>query len=90
MSEKPDVGNVVMAALAINMCFCECAQGKDTICKKDAVQLLRKEIGNKAKPEELDKMFNTLDADGSGSLDFQEFMTLVGSVAIMCREMMKE
>ncbi|KAK7886417.1 hypothetical protein WMY93_026038 [Mugilogobius chulae] len=56
----------------------------------DAEKLLRKEMGDKVKKEQLDEVFKSLDADGSGTLDFNEFLALVASTAMLFREMFEQ
>ncbi|XP_072317461.1 protein S100-A6-like [Eucyclogobius newberryi] len=90
MSKEPECGEILMAALLINKGFCMAAKGGDTISKNEAVKLLRDQMGPETKKEDIEKVFATLDSDGSGTLDFQEFLALTGSLAMMFNQMMKQ
>uniref|UniRef100_A0A3P8SIU6 Protein S100 n=1 Tax=Amphiprion percula TaxID=161767 RepID=A0A3P8SIU6_AMPPE len=65
-----------------------------TLTKAEAKELFKAELkGTLVKAteeEETDKIFNELDADKDGVINFQEFVTLVGSMATLCHDYLTE
>ncbi|XP_057195578.1 ictacalcin-like [Triplophysa rosa] len=63
---------------------------KTTLTKAELKDLLNAELGDvlgKADDKAaIDKIFKDLDADGSGSVDFQEYATLVACITMICNE----
>nr|XP_033495849.1 protein S100-G-like [Epinephelus lanceolatus] len=65
-------------------------QGGDsqTLTKKDLSELLRKELRlNVSNCPEAEEYFNRLDANGDGTVDFEEYLTLVGGLALILSAM---
>nr|ACH73060.1 ictacalcin [Epinephelus coioides] len=63
---------------------------RNTLTKGELTELLNKELGDifgKASDKQaLDKIFKDLDADKSGTVDFQEYVTLVACITVLCNE----
>ncbi|GAA6092845.1 ictacalcin-like [Tachysurus ichikawai] len=63
---------------------------KFTLSKSELQDLLNKEMGDifgKTQDKEaLDKIFKDLDANKDGSVDFQEYITLVACITMLCNE----
>ncbi|XP_041929841.1 protein S100-A1-like isoform X1 [Alosa sapidissima] len=67
--------------------------GQDQLLNKAELKgLLQKEfgddLGSAKDPNSVDKLFNMLDQDGSGSADFTEFVTMVASITALTNEML--
>ncbi|XP_056618831.1 ictacalcin-like [Triplophysa dalaica] len=63
---------------------------KTTLAKNELKDLLNAELGDilgKADDKAaVDKIFEDLDSDGSGCVDFQEYATLVACITMLCDE----
>ncbi|XP_033840293.1 protein S100-B-like [Periophthalmus magnuspinnatus] len=72
------------AAMAmIRAVFDQYSKNKKTLSKHQVAELLRAQFGMEpGKNEEAEKMFCTLDNDGSGDVDFKEFVTFVAAVCV--------
>ncbi|XP_055015768.1 protein S100-A1-like [Boleophthalmus pectinirostris] len=72
--------------------FHEHAGGNRTLDKKELAALLKKEFEGLASnnPEAVDQIFTGLDMDGSGSVDFTEFVTMVAALTAATNEMLCE
>ncbi|XP_064210543.1 ictacalcin-like isoform X1 [Anguilla rostrata] len=61
-----------------------------TLTKGELTDLLNSEMGDifgKASDKQaLDKIFKSLDADKSGTVDFQEYVTFVACITMLCNE----
>nr|AXH37821.1 ictacalcin [Anguilla marmorata] len=61
-----------------------------TLTKGELTELLNNELGDifgKASDKQaLDKIFKGLDADKSGTVDFQEYVTFVACIMMLCNE----
>ena len=51
--------------------------GDGTISKKELGKAIRKSVGQTLSESELQGMIDEVDADGSGSIDFTEFLTMM-------------
>ncbi|XP_063055602.1 protein S100-A1-like [Engraulis encrasicolus] len=82
--------NLEMAMAALIKVFHENAGQDKKLNKAELKGLLQTEfkgmLGN-APPGAADEIFNGLDQDGSGSVNFQEFVNMVASVACVTNEM---
>uniref|UniRef100_A0A8C8DRF4 EF-hand domain-containing protein n=1 Tax=Oryzias sinensis TaxID=183150 RepID=A0A8C8DRF4_9TELE len=54
-----------------------------TLTKKELTELLKEQLGGPPKQEEIDQFFKMLDDDGSGVVDFNEYVVLCASLAMM-------
>ncbi|KAL0985240.1 hypothetical protein UPYG_G00154480 [Umbra pygmaea] len=63
---------------------------KLTLSKGELKELLNKEfgdlLGKSSDQAKLDKMFKDLDNNQDGKVDFQEYVTLVACIAMLCNE----
>ncbi|XP_045901163.1 ictacalcin-like [Micropterus dolomieu] len=61
---------------------------KETLTKTELSDLLKSEGlgGGAAKKEEVDKFFNALDNDKDGVVDFQEYVTFVAALTVICNQ----
>ncbi|KAK3551547.1 hypothetical protein QTP70_019817 [Hemibagrus guttatus] len=63
---------------------------KFTLSKSELKELLTKELGDIfAKSQDakaLDKIFKDLDANADGVVDFQEYVTLVACITMLCNK----
>ncbi|XP_006788062.1 ictacalcin-like [Neolamprologus brichardi] len=63
---------------------------KLTLSKGELKDLLQNELGDifgKANDKaEIDKIFKNLDANADGTVDFQEYVTLVACITMICNE----
>ncbi|XP_056331204.1 ictacalcin [Danio aesculapii] len=67
---------------------------KFTLSKGELKDLLTAEMGDilgkSADKAALDKIFKDLDANADGSVDFQEYITLIACVTMLCNEFFTE
>ncbi|TTB12814.1 Ictacalcin [Bagarius yarrelli] len=68
-----------------------CAEGdKTSLSKGEVKELLNKELGNMFSDckdqAALDKLFKDLDANADSKVDFQEFVTLVACLTMLCNK----
>ncbi|GAA6217198.1 protein S100-A1 [Lates japonicus] len=65
---------------------------KDHLSKKEAKELLKEEfpniLGDTSDPSMVDNILKDLDTNGDSKLDFQEFMILALTLAMVCNELM--
>ncbi|TTB12813.1 Ictacalcin [Bagarius yarrelli] len=63
---------------------------KNTLSKKELKELLEAEMkemfGNCKDQTALDKIFKDLDSNRDGTVDFQEYITLVACITMLCNE----
>ncbi|XP_003452492.1 ictacalcin [Oreochromis niloticus] len=63
---------------------------KLTLSKGELKELLQKELGDifgkTSDKAAIDKIFNDLDANADGTVDFQEYVTLVACLTMLCNE----
>ncbi|XP_016142679.1 ictacalcin-like [Sinocyclocheilus rhinocerous] len=63
---------------------------KHTLTKGELKDLLNTELsdilGKSADQKALDKIFKDLDANADGTVDFQEYITLVACITMLCNE----
>ncbi|XP_065326736.1 ictacalcin-like [Pelmatolapia mariae] len=63
---------------------------KLTLSKGELKDLLQNELGDvfgkTADKAAIDKIFKDLDADADGTVDFQEYVTLVACLTMLCNE----
>ncbi|XP_016387683.1 ictacalcin-like [Sinocyclocheilus rhinocerous] len=63
---------------------------KNTLTKGELKELLTAELGDILKKSSdkaaLDKIFKDLDANADGTVDFQEYVTLVACITMICNE----
>ncbi|AWO96566.1 putative ictacalcin-like isoform 2 [Scophthalmus maximus] len=61
---------------------------KDSLTKAELTELLKKEMYMEGgKQSEVDKFFDALDRDGSGLVNFQEYISFVASFAMIINDM---
>ncbi|NXU04923.1 S10AB protein, partial [Buphagus erythrorhynchus] len=53
--------------------------------ERDGIRGIRG-IGNQKDPGVVDRMMKKLDMNSDGQLDFQEFLNLIGGIAVACHE----
>ncbi|KAM4601311.1 ictacalcin-like [Polymixia lowei] len=61
---------------------------KETLTKKELSDMLRAELHIDTQQANVDEIFKGLDNDKSGTVDFQEFVTLVACITAMTNEML--
>ncbi|XP_051575955.1 ictacalcin-like [Myxocyprinus asiaticus] len=63
---------------------------KNTLSKGELKELLNAELsdflGKSTDKSALDKIFKDLDANADGTVDFQEYVTLVACITMMCHD----
>ncbi|XP_030639535.1 ictacalcin [Chanos chanos] len=61
-----------------------------TLTRGEVKELLKAEMGDifgkSSDKAQLDKIFNDLDANSDGTVDFQEYITLVACITMLCNE----
>ncbi|XP_044065211.1 ictacalcin-like [Siniperca chuatsi] len=57
---------------------------KETLTKAELADLLKSEGFQATNKAEADKFFKALDNDGDGVVDFQEYVTFVAALAVIC------
>ncbi|KAL7886685.1 hypothetical protein AOLI_G00044060 [Acnodon oligacanthus] len=67
---------------------------KYTLSKGELKDLLTNELGDifgkSADQKAMDKIFKDLDANADGSVDFQEYVTLVACLTMLCNDFFKD
>ncbi|KAL7393226.1 hypothetical protein ABVT39_008272 [Epinephelus coioides] len=91
MSGYDDVPKLLASIYLLKDVFDEYA-GKggnpQTLTKRELSKMLRKELHlNVSNCPEAEEYFNRLDASGDGTVDFEEYVTLVGGLALILNEM---
>ncbi|KAJ8336292.1 hypothetical protein SKAU_G00396350 [Synaphobranchus kaupii] len=86
-------GAIELGLACIVGCFDKHARGDGdaaSLTTKEFQSLIKDGFPNVLKGECAEKIMKTLDLDESGTVDFKEFMNLIGSLAIMLHQALSE
>ncbi|KAJ0060543.1 hypothetical protein NL108_015144 [Boleophthalmus pectinirostris] len=83
-TKGPVMAKLPQAMAMIRCVFDQYSQKKKTLSKQQVAELLRSEFGlEPGKNAQAEKLFETLDNDGSGAVDFTEFVSFVAALCVV-------